>query len=59
MVLTAYYIPILFLISALVLLLFVNIFFMVFGVKTISIQIFRETKAKGSKQSILRESDVE
>ena len=59
MVLTAYYIPILFLISALILLLFVNIFFMVFGVKSVSVQIFRETKVKGSKPPLLRESDVE
>lgn len=60
MILTAYYIPILFLIAILFLLLILNLVIMFFGVKTVSIQIFRETKAgKGKKQPLLRESDIE
>lgn len=59
MVLTAYYIPILFLIAVLILLLIVNIFFMFFGVKAISINVFRETKIKKEKRPTIRESEIE
>lgn len=59
MVLTAYYIPILFLIAVLILLLIVNIFFMFFGVKVVSINVFRETKIKKEKRPTIRESEIE
>ena len=59
MVLTAYYIPILFLIAVLFLLLILNLVVMFFGVKMVSIQIFREVRTGKEKRPQLRQSEME